>query len=175
MTKRDNLNYLDHIQELFVNPPLPSTVANLMASFPSKYNKLDDQGCSIQDHFNVWKFLFDLITYGPPGFSAFKEKLEEPEEIDCIPLTKTKLVPLHASKTGPNTPARNAMVMEEFFAQANIGDLETTVNPENTVIPVFGDLLTGQHIHSLQDSQINDVSPGKRFQAQVFCHGWFHA
>ncbi|XP_006463783.1 hypothetical protein AGABI2DRAFT_74833 [Agaricus bisporus var. bisporus H97] len=119
MTTREDLQFSDYIQELAIDPPLPPTIVELMTSLPPKYNNLDNQGRSIQDRFNSWKFLFDLITY--------------------------------ASST------RNP------------------VNPGNFVIPVFGDLLTGQHIHSLQASRINDVSPVKRFQPQIYCHGWFHA
>lgn len=91
-----------------------------------------------------------------------------------------KQVPLRASRIGPNTPAKNAAVLEEFFRQANIGeptsnDTEGPVNPGNYIIPVCSDLLTGQHIASLQQSRINDVTPFQRFQALVYFPGWFHA
>ncbi|EKM77433.1 hypothetical protein AGABI1DRAFT_130514 [Agaricus bisporus var. burnettii JB137-S8] len=49
------------------------------------------------------------------------------------------------------------------------------VDTGNTAILVFGDLLTIQHLHSLQDSRIDDVSPSLRFQSLIPCHGWFHA
>jgi hypothetical protein len=185
-TTREDLDYSHVLRDLALNPPLPSTIANLMAHVPPKYNELDDKKRSIQDRFNRWKFITDLIAYGPPAFAIFQDKVGEPEEIECIPLTKTKQVPLRASKTGPSKPATNATVMEEFFGQSGIGEhsadhsmaqgpQHAPINPGNSVILVFGDLLTGQHIHSLQNSRINDVTPGRRFQSQLFCPGWFHA
>ncbi|EKM73763.1 hypothetical protein AGABI1DRAFT_134132 [Agaricus bisporus var. burnettii JB137-S8] len=180
-TTKAELNFSDRLRELKVDPPIPSNLADILTNVQPKYNELDLKERSIQERFNSWKFLVDLVTYGPPRFAVFKGNLGEPEEIESIPLTKTKQVPLRASRTGPSTPAKNATVMEEFFCQSNIGELTSLssstsipIHPGNNVLLMFGDLLTGQHIHSLQASRIDDISPGLRFQSQLFCHGWFH-
>lgn len=192
MTVKSDLDHTDRLRELAVNPPLPSTVAQVLASLPPEYNKLNEKKQSIQDQFNAWKFLADLIAYGPSSFQSFREMLGDPEEIDCIPLVKMEQVPLRASRTGPSTPARNATVIEEFFRQSNIGEYtEPLIDSEdppsqplatnnapanlgNQVILMFGDQLTGQHLRSLQDSRIDDATPGTRFEALLFCPGWFH-
>lgn len=182
-TTKAHLDFSDRLRDLAVDPPIPPTIAQLLANLPSKYNELDERNQSIQDRFNSWKFRSDLVTYSPPAFTVFKDRLGEPEDIETIPLTKTKQVPLRASKTGPSTPAKNATVIEEFFRQSNIGESNiqsmtstdyNPVDPGNSAILTFGDLLTVQHVHSLQASRIDDVSPGRRFQAIVLCHGWFH-
>lgn len=184
-TTKAHLDYSDELRKLACDPPRPPTIADLLIHLPPKYYRLDHQEMSIQDRFNSWKFRSDLIMYGPSVFASFQEKLGKPEEVECIPLTKTKQVPLRASKTGPSTPAKNATVLEEFFRQSNIWEhispledgvstVPKAVDTGNTSILVFGDLLTGQHLHSLQDSRIDDVTPGRRFQAQIFCPGWFH-
>lgn len=156
-TQKSDLDFSERLRELALNPPLPSTIAEILAHLPPKYYDLDENDRSIQDRFNAWKFCADLVMYGPPAFAQFKDKLGEPEEIEIIPLVQTKQVPLRLSKTGPSTPAKNATVLEEFFHQSNVGELTlessaSQVDPGNTAFLVFGDLLTGQHLHSLQAS-----------------------
>jgi hypothetical protein len=184
ITTKADLDFSDRLRELKINPPIPSTIPDILMNLPPAFNQLDSKKQSIQDRFNTWKFLADLVLYGPSQFARHKDKLGEPEEIECIPLTKTKQTPLRASRTGPSTPAKNATVLEEFFRQANVGEGKLTslssltsnpIDPENNVILVHGDLLTGQHMHSLQNSRIDDLTPGLRFSSLLFCHGWFHA
>jgi hypothetical protein len=190
--RAQDLEYSDFMWNLAKNPPLPATTLDLFRAVPSQ--SVDVKGLRARDQFNAWKFRHDLVHFGPTYFAQFKDKLGDPEEIESIPIIKTKQIPMRASKTGPSTPAKNAMVLEEFFKQSAIGDAPemNTVSltseeshPSGTkrvvvadignyVILVFGDLLTVQHLRSLQQSRLNDVSPWRRFQFIVCTHGWFH-
>lgn len=176
-TTSADLDFSNRLRELKLDPPIPSTIAEIIRSLPPKYYDLDSNEQSIQERFNLWKFLKDLVMYGPPQLAKFKGKLEDPEEVECIPLTKTKQVPLRASRTSPSSPAETATVLEEFFRQSNVGEPTSSgsnpVDPGNNVFLIHGDLSSGQHLHSLQDSRICDLSPGLRFQSHLFCHGRF--
>ncbi|XP_006462858.1 hypothetical protein AGABI2DRAFT_73074 [Agaricus bisporus var. bisporus H97] len=92
-------------------------------------------------------------------------------------------------KAVPSQPSDNkGLLLDEFFKQAGIrDDLEPDHTPSepsspsttvgsvgNYVVPVFGDLLTVQHLRSLQLSRLNNVSPWQWFQFVVCGHGWFH-
>lgn len=184
--RAEDLQYSDFMWNLMKDPPLAATTAELFKAVPSQPS--DNKGLRARDRYNAWKLRYDLVHYGPSYFAQFKSELGEPEEIECIPVVKTKQVPMRASKTGPSTPAKNATVLDEFFKQAGIrDDLEPDHTPSepsspsttvgsvgNYVVPVFGDLLTVQHLRSLQLSRLNDVSPRQRFQFVVCGHGWFH-
>ena len=115
ITEIITLNYSHLLQDLTINPPLPLTIANLMAHLPPKYNKLDDQKQSIQHRFISWKLWLIFSPMALLFLSLFKDKLGEPEEMGAHRTTKTKQVPLRASKTGPSTPAKNATVMGRSF------------------------------------------------------------
>lgn len=183
-----DLDYSDFMWHITKNPPLPATTLDLLRAVPSQ--PADAKGLRARNRFNAWKFRHDLVNFGPSYFAQFKDKLGQPEKIESIPVVKTKQTPMRASKIGPSTPAQNAMVLEEFFTQAGIGDAPSntplsaldpsgtnnvaTVHIGNYVVIVFGDLLTVQHIRSLQESRINDISPWRRFQFIVCTHGWFH-
>ncbi|KAF8991930.1 hypothetical protein BDQ17DRAFT_1432732 [Cyathus striatus] len=105
-------------------------------------------GLTQHDLYNKWKFLFDLIHFGPEGFRKFKSKLGEPDWIDRISEEKTSQVPLHGINISPSTPAQNAEALDNFFHQTEVGDSPDNpkiLNPKNYVILVSGDLLTAQH------------------------------
>ena len=38
------------------------------------------------ERFNAWKFLHDLLNYGPEAFQKYRVKLGDPEVVDAIPL-----------------------------------------------------------------------------------------
>jgi hypothetical protein len=130
-TTRADLGFTDRLREIAINPPIPSTMADIISHLPPTYNALDDQKRSIQHQFNAWKLRSDLVSYGPAAFTKFKQRLREPEEIECIPLVQTKQVPLRASTTAPSTPAQVATVLEEFFQQSNVERTYLT-HPEAT-------------------------------------------
>ena len=102
-----------------------------------------------RQHFNTWKFLHDLVHFGPESFRGFQERLRKPEEIDVILPEKTFQVPMQAMDIKPSTPAENAEALEHIFQQSGIGDpnehpMATSLGDH--VALVCGDLLTVQHI-----------------------------
>lgn len=116
----NNLAFSNTLYHLALNLPLSATTKELMVVLPP--NKRNSTNLTYRNQFNQWKFIYDLIHHGPPALAKFKSQLGSPEDIECIPVMKTKQVPLCASTTGPNTPANNVAVMQEFFRQANIGE-----------------------------------------------------
>jgi hypothetical protein len=130
-----------------------------------------------RERFNAWKFLHDLINFGPKYFRKYRRELGDPEVIEQIPLVKTFQVPNKALDISPNAPAQNAEALEAFFRQAGIGDSTENTKAHdinNHVTLVFGDLLTGERIRSLQESRSEEVTAWRRLQSVVFVMGLFH-
>ncbi|KIL55525.1 hypothetical protein M378DRAFT_173576 [Amanita muscaria Koide BX008] len=55
----------------------------------------DRSGLRRRERFYVYKFLQDLIGYGPNHFRKFATDLEQPETVEQIPITKTEYIPQH--------------------------------------------------------------------------------
>jgi hypothetical protein len=103
----------------------------------------------------------------------------DPEVIDAIPLTKATQFPFQTVDVRTSTPKGNDEALRAFFKQASIGDLtqhpeRELKSPGNQTILIFGDLLTGQHLSSLQDSLAHEKMPWQRLQFLVFGMGLFH-
>ncbi|KAF8167142.1 hypothetical protein B0H34DRAFT_812416, partial [Crassisporium funariophilum] len=132
-----------------------------------------------RNRFDAWKFLHDLINYGPEYFRAYKRQLGNPEEIECIPVTKTTQIPCRTLDIHPSSPAQNADALAAFFQQAGVGD-STSVSPhptrlvDNHVVLVFGDLLTGERIRSLRESRGAEKLPWDQMQHCIYVMGLFH-
>ena len=129
------------------------------------------------ERFNAWKFLHDLLNYGPEAFRKYKVKLGDPEVVDAIPLKKTTQVPNTALDVAPSTPAQNAEALDAFFKQAGIGDPKENTHSQSTnnyVVLVFGDLLTGECIRSLMESRSEERTPWRQLQFVVYVMGLFH-
>jgi hypothetical protein len=129
------------------------------------------------ERFNAWKFLHDLLNYGPEAFRKYKVKLSDPEVVDAIPLKKTTQVPNTALDVAPSTPAQNAEALDAFFKQAGIGDPTENTHMQGTnnfVVLVFGDLLTGERIRSLMKSRSEERTPWRWLQFVVYVMGLFH-
>jgi len=135
---------------------------------------------SRRNRFNAWKYRTDLVNYGPEYFRRFRSKLGDPEVVEQIPIPEEtpKQVPLRAVDVSPSTPEGNVEALENFFAQAGVGDraddprVATSIG--NHTILVFGDLLTGQHIRSVLESRSVEATPWRRFQFIVYVMGLFH-
>ncbi|KAJ3569499.1 hypothetical protein NP233_g4998 [Leucocoprinus birnbaumii] len=82
-----DLDYSDFLWNLQKNPPPPATIADIAAQMPPEIP--NENGLRPREQFIVWKFLFDLVNYGPTYFSQFKAQLGEPEEFECIPVIKS--------------------------------------------------------------------------------------
>ena len=129
------------------------------------------------ERFNAWKFLHDLVNYGPENFQKYKPQLRDAEVVDVIPLKKTSQVPNTALDVAPSTPAQNAEALDAFFKQAGIGDPNKNPHAQSTnnfVVLVFGDLLTGEHICSLMESCAEERTPWWCLQFVVYVMGLFH-
>ena len=142
-------------------------------------------GLTRRQRFGAWKYLVDLVEFGPPYFRKYKLECSKsgPETIRQIPLTKTSQTPLRANNISPSTVPNNAAILEDMFQQAGIGDPTDGDDEDhnqqlrelgNTVVIVFGDLLTGQHVRSLLESRSIEPTPWRRMQFIVFGMGLFH-
>jgi hypothetical protein len=94
------LSDLDCSEELWKKSPYnPSALPHDIPQIP--FEKLltiypetsDSNDMLCRDRFNAWKFLHDLVNYGPEYFRIYARQLGTPEEINCIPVTKTKQIP----------------------------------------------------------------------------------
>ena len=86
-------------------------------------------------------------------------------------------LPMHVMDMKPDTPAGNAEAVKGIFTQASIGNStknSKACNFENLVVLVFSDLGTGQHLHSLMESRLEEETPWRRLQSVVFVMGFFH-
>ena len=119
------------------------------------------------------------MYFGPEEFQQYQQKIGDPEVIDAIPLTKGIQIPFRTVDVSPSTPKGNDEALRSFFKQASIGDPNENTehelkSPGNLAILVFGDLLTGQHLSSLQDSLAHEKTPWRRLQFLCFVMGLFH-
>ncbi|KAF6764718.1 hypothetical protein DFP72DRAFT_799188 [Ephemerocybe angulata] len=140
---------------------------------PHENETLDRRG-----RFNAWKMRYDLIHNGPEYFHQFTRNLGHPDEVERIPLTKTTQVPLRMVDLSPSTPINNGTAIEEFMGQGGVSgsvdSKEGMKDPKNKAVIISGDLLTGQHVNSLQESRSVEATPWDRFQGKVFGPGLFH-
>ena len=69
----------------------------------------------------AWHFRNALVTHSKP-FELFQRDLALPEPILPIPVTKTTHIPCRAMDINQSTVDGQAEILENLFAQANIGD-----------------------------------------------------
>jgi hypothetical protein len=134
-------------------------------------------GPSWRKRFNAWKFTSDLIEFGPPYFRKFRRDLGDSEIVDTIPVVKTSQTPLRTLNISPSSPGTNASALDMFFLQSGIGNPNRTPgaqHPQNRVILISGDLLTIQHLRSLQTSRAEESTSWGRVQFMVLVMGLFH-
>ncbi|KAF8168692.1 hypothetical protein BJ912DRAFT_934240 [Pholiota molesta] len=147
-------------------PNVPKPTLDDLLTIHQESGEPHPSGLVRRERFNAWKFLSDLINHGPEYFRRFKRILGDPEEVDPIPIQKT-----------PSTPPQNAEALDSFFKQTGVGDPtdnEFAVSVGNLTIPIAGDLLTGQHDRSLQESRAEEDTPWRRLQGLFFVMGLFH-
>ena len=189
-----NLESLSYSQELWEKCRHNLNAQDIPSvSFDQLYSIYPEEphpsGLTRRQRFGAWKYLADLIEFGPPYFRKYKSECSKsnPETILQIPVTKSSQTPLRANNISPSTVPNNAVVLEDMFRQAGIGDPtdrdddddEPASNEQlrelgNSVIIVFGDLLTGQHVRSLLESRSIEPTPWRRMQFIVFGMGLFH-
>ncbi|KII86191.1 hypothetical protein PLICRDRAFT_114818 [Plicaturopsis crispa FD-325 SS-3] len=130
-----------------------------------------------RERYNAWVFLHDLVHHGPEYFKRFVDDLKEPETVEKIPVVKSKQVPAKTADVNPSTVAANGDALGNLFAQGGVGDSKEKPSVRdivNFVILVFGDLLTGERIRSLQTSRSEEKTPWRRYQFVVYVMGLFH-
>ncbi|KAF8448777.1 hypothetical protein L210DRAFT_3341799, partial [Boletus edulis BED1] len=142
-----------------LNPHASTTTApknweNLL-SLHCGSDKPDEAGLGQRDRFNSWKFLSDLIHFGPPYFSQFKGRLcaSEPKAIEAIPVIKTPILAARAMDLTNSTVTGNIQSVVELLRQGGIEN-PSHPNESNSEIPdaseyiilFHGDLGTGERL-----------------------------
>jgi hypothetical protein len=139
----------------------------------------DSSGLTRHDRFNSWKFLVDLITYGPPYFTQFKDRLHEPELIEGIPVIKTPTIAVSVMDVSNSTVASNMQSVINLLEQGGIMEPDTFNDSEipdisEYVILFHGDLGTGEWLQAVQQCRAIENTPWDCFQHVVFIPGMFH-
>jgi hypothetical protein len=177
----DDLNCSDYLWRRYHNnlDAQPQDIPNI------PFHSLHDIHCETpsttglnrRKRFNSWKYLFDLVEFGPAYFQKFKSDLKDPEVIDAIPIIKTSQTPLHALDVSPNSAGNNANALDLFFQQTGVGNPDVSAgvrDPQNHVILISGDLLTIEHLRTLRATRAEESSPWGRIQYMVPVMGLFH-
>ncbi|KAJ7827556.1 hypothetical protein B0H13DRAFT_2373776 [Mycena leptocephala] len=135
--------------------PPPRTVTDLEDLHPEQDHP---SGLTRRERFNAWKFLFDLLTYGPHFFHQFLSGLGLPEMIEQIPVTKMRWAPAKSMDTKQSTAAGNLKVVPDLLEQGGVSDptQDTDSVWESTLLSIVayvilfhGDLGTGERLMSL--------------------------
>lgn len=139
-------------------------------------------GLDRRERFQVWQFKFDLYTYGPEYFRRFLAKLGEPEDIERIPLVKTRQVPAQAMDVNQSSVDGNIEALQTLFQQLGIGDPSDKDDHDQAgrrdigdhVILVHGDLATCERVQSIRLSRGEEKTTFRRFAMVIFVIALFH-
>lgn len=129
-----------------------------------------------QDRIFAWHFRNALVTHGE-HFESFRDRLGFPETIMQIPVKQTTHIPCRAMDINSTTPDGQSDILEDLFAQANIGDPTDTPGVEDIrdhVVIVHGDLGTGERLEGAQASRRIERKPVRGLRNIVFVFGLFH-
>ncbi|KAM6489479.1 hypothetical protein JOM56_015036 [Amanita muscaria] len=135
-----------------------------------------DGAASINDDFNTWIFLRDLIK-NIEGFEYLHGELENPDLLEAIPVVKTNIIPAYAMDINNSTIDGNMQAVERLMAQGGVGGSDCngdTVDLSKHVVIIHGDLGTGKCIKSMMHERSLEYRPWERFQFIKFCPGFFH-
>ncbi|KAF8340081.1 hypothetical protein F5887DRAFT_1077197 [Amanita rubescens] len=156
-TKPEDLRYSEYLW------------VNYLAREPSELNS--------RDEFNAWVFLCDLLE-NVEGFEYLQSEVGQPNIIEQIPVVKTDIFPVYAMDVNNSTISGNIQAIEQLMQQVGYGgtagDDQDTVDVSEYVVPVHGDLGTGERISSIQDQWAIEKNLWERFQYVKFCPGYFH-
>ncbi|KAJ7442353.1 hypothetical protein B0H11DRAFT_1749235 [Mycena galericulata] len=160
--------------------PPPRTVTDLEDLHPEQDHP---SGLTRRERFNAWKFLFDLITFGPLFFNQFLAEHGTPEMIEQVPVVKMRWAPAKSMDIKQSTVAGNIEVIPELLEQGGVGDPSQEDNSiwERNVLSIVayvilfhGDLGTGERIMSLLQRRSIEHSPWHRYQYVIYVMGLFH-
>ncbi|KAI9452137.1 hypothetical protein BJY52DRAFT_1124627, partial [Lactarius psammicola] len=128
----------------------------------------------------AWHIREILINHGQ-HFGYLSAKLEAPDTVLKIPVSKTDQVPMRSMKIKQSSVDGNIEVMENLLRQGGLGDptepdFESNgdVDISQFVLLVHGDLLTKERLDTVRDSRRIEDTPKNRFQFVVFILGLFH-
>ncbi|KAG1846699.1 hypothetical protein C8R48DRAFT_750575 [Suillus tomentosus] len=141
-------------------------------------------GLSRREQWNAYKFLTDLIQYGPEYFRQFKVSLRCPEAVDKIPLAKMTWQPARAMDINQSKVAGNIQAIAELLDQGGVGDptepvrgtalTMDVVDMREYVILCHGDLGTAERVQSVLERRSLEATPWRRYQFVIFVMGLFH-
>ncbi|KAF8185800.1 hypothetical protein K438DRAFT_1973651 [Mycena galopus ATCC 62051] len=172
-------------EELWKNNPLNPLFDRSQAAPTHTIHDLEDlhpeadhpSGLTHRERFNAWKFLLDLVTYGPQFFHQFRRVVGKPEMIEQIPVVKMRWAPAKSMDIKQSTVAGNIQVIPELLEQGGVGDPSqesSSIWEQNfiSIIPYVvlfhGDLGTGERITSLLQRRSIEHSPWQRYQYVIY-------
>ncbi|PSR90830.1 hypothetical protein PHLCEN_2v4799 [Hermanssonia centrifuga] len=140
----------------------------------------DEHGLTARDRFNAYKFLYDLCHFGPPEFRVYQKDIKPPEILEQIPVVKTPMTPLCATRDNNSEISGNIETIRHILEQAGLGvpgwesgDRATTDTSEYVLL-FHGDLGTGEKLESALEWRGADYTPASRLQNIIFVLGGFH-
>lgn len=142
-------------------------------------------GLSRRGAFNKWKFVHDLVHYGPEYFQRFARDLKDPDPVEAIPVATTEFLPAHAMDINESRVDGNIEVLENLLGQGGVGDPSLWVDDDmcdsprvididEFVVLVHGDLSTLERLASAQKSRSIEETSWRRLQSIVTVPGFFH-
>lgn len=139
-------------------------------------------GLDRRERFRAWQFKHDLFTHGPEYFRRFLATLGEPEDVERIPLVKTRQVPAAAMDVNQSSVDGNIKALLTLFQQLGIGDPTDKDDLDQAgrrdigdhVVLVHGDLATCERVQSIRHSRGEEKSTFRRFAMVIFIIGLFH-
>ena len=162
------------------NTAAPTSWENLLLLHRDS-DKPDTAGLNQRDRFNSWKFLSDLIHFGPTYFSRFKDRLRDPEAIEAIPVIKTPVLAARAMDLSNSTVGGNLDSVVDLLRQGGIEKPDVDDNTDSDmpgiseyVVLFHGDLGTGERLQAARQRRAIEHSPWNRLQQIIFIPGLFH-
>jgi len=124
----------------------------------------------------AWHFCHALVMFCEP-FKIYQPKLEHPETINQIPVTKTEYIPCCAMDINQSTADGQCNILQKLHEQGGIGSVSD--NPgvcdiSSYVQLVHGDLCTRELIEASKRSCSIEINPLHRLQYAIFVMGLFH-
>ncbi|KAH7917504.1 hypothetical protein BV22DRAFT_1108559 [Leucogyrophana mollusca] len=142
-------------------------------------------GLTRRQRWNAYKFLADLVKYGPPYFAQFKNYLGRPESVEQIPVKKMQHAPARAMDINQSKVSGNIKAIANLLQQGGVGDptekivtgselTADVVDIQDYVVLFHGDLGTAERVQSVLERRSIEATPWRRYQFVVFVMGLFH-
>ena len=129
---------------------------------------VDEYDMTRRERFNAWQFMVDLCTHGPAYFHRFRKHIQDPEEVEKIPVVRTIQIPARSMHYSNATVDGNISAASDLLDQCGIEDTR------DYVIPFHGDLGTYERFRTAQADQSIEETPERRLQYIEFVPGLFH-